>query len=299
MPNLNVNKITSLPVSFQGNRHVSQPQFKKATDTKPDTVEIKEKKEKREKAIKIFILGWIIKAAVTVVGLKLYRNNYINRAQKTFQEVFMRDNITKEETIEMLKRYKEIKKIKNKDEYMQKLFDEVKKNFGFKEGCLELKTFTNAERKDSAGYVQKLRHFVNINRDQENKQIFNSIHHEMRHKQQEYFIMNYCENPKEFIKNFPEVTLDEKEISDNFIKAILRDRPKWLEQFNLKKLDKNNVPEKYREYVEKLLKDLKTYEEATRVNGTWNKGYYENFLEVDARQAESKIAKLLGGFIPI
>ena len=176
MPNLNVNKITFQPVNFQGNRHVSQPQFKKAPDTKPDTVEIKEKKEKeekREKAIKIFILGWIIKAAVTVVGLKLDRNNYINRAQKTFQEVFMRDNITKEETIEMLKRYKEIKKIKDKDQYVQKLFEEVKKNFGFKEGCLELKTFTNAERKDSAGYVQKLRHFVNINRDQENKQIFN------------------------------------------------------------------------------------------------------------------------------
>lgn len=299
MPNLNVNKITFQPVNFRGNRHVDQPQFKKAPDVKPDTVEIKEKEEKREKAIKIFILGWIIKAAVTVVGLKLYRNNYVNRAQKTFQEVFMRDNITKEETIEMLKRYKEIKKIKNKDEYMQKLFEEVKKNYGFKDGCLELKTFTNAERKDSGGFVQKLSHFVNINKEQNNRHIFNSMHHEMKHKQQEYFMLNYSGDLKTYLKNVSQANLKDNSMSPEFIKAILRDRTKWLEQFNLKKLDKNNVPEKYREYVEKLLKDVKTYEEAVRTDGKWNKGYYENFLEVDAREAESKIAKLLGGIIPV
>ena len=37
----------------------------------------------------------------------------------------------------------------------------------------------------------------------------------------------------------------------------------------------------------------------TKVNGTEQINYYDNFLEVDARNAESKIAKLLGGFIPV
>ena len=65
------------------------------------------------------------------------------------------------------------------------------------------------------------------------------------------------------------------------------------------KLEKNKVPEKYKKYVEKLLKDVKTYKEVTKVNGTEQINYYNNFLEVDARNAESKIAKLLGGFIPV
>lgn len=299
MSGLNISQIQIQPISFKRNGAITHPNFKKTSESKPDTVEIKEKEKKSSNTKKLIIGGLILKVAATVIGLRLYRKNYINKAQKTFQEVFMRDNITKEETIEMLKRYKEIKKIKNKDEYMQKLFEEVKKNYGFKDGCLELKTFTNAERKDSGGFVQKLSHFVNINKEQNNRHIFNSMHHEMKHKQQEYFMLNYSGDLKTYLKNVSQANLKDNSMSPEFIKAILRDRTKWLEQFNLKKLDKNNVPEKYREYVEKLLKDVKTYEEAVRTDGKWNKGYYENFLEVDAREAESKIAKLLGGIIPV
>ena len=182
---------------------------------------------------------------------------------------------------------------------MQKLFEEVKKNYGFKDGCLELKTFTTAERKDVLGFVQKLKHFVNINKDADHKQLLKTMHHEMKHKQQEYFMMNYSGDVNTYVKNISHANITDKELNPEIIQDILGDNKKWLEQFNLKKLEKNKVPEKYKEYVEKLLKDVKTYKEVTKVNGTEQINYYNNFLEVDARNAESKIAKLLGGFIPV
>ena len=255
-------------------------------------------KNKTKKTL-LTIAGLALVTVAGIWGIRAYKNNYINRAQKTFQEVFMRDNITKEETIEMLKRYKEIQKIKDKDEYMQKLFEEVKKNYGFKDGCLELKTFTTAERKDVLGFVQKLKHFVNINKDADHKQLLKIMHHEMKHKQQEYFMMNYSGDVNTYLKNISHANITDKELNPEFIQDILGDNKKWLEQFNLKKLEKNKVPEKYKEYVEKLLKDVKTYKEVTKANGTEQINYYDNFLEVDARNAGSKIAKLLGGFIPV
>ena len=98
MSGLNINQIQVQPISFKGNGAVTHPNFKKTSESKPDTVEIKEKEKKSSNTKKLIIGGLILKVAATVIGLRLYRKNYINKAQKTFQEVFMRDNITKEET---------------------------------------------------------------------------------------------------------------------------------------------------------------------------------------------------------
>lgn len=54
--------------------------------------------------------------------------NEPSKAQKVFQEVFLREDITEKEALEMVKRYENIWKIEDKKEYIEALFKEVKKN---------------------------------------------------------------------------------------------------------------------------------------------------------------------------
>lgn len=265
-----------------------------------DTLELSEKKKKKLNFKKIFLIGLVLKIVTGVVGLKLYKANYIKRAQKTFQKVFMRDSISKDETVKMLQRYKEITKIKDKDEYIKALFDETKKNFGLENGCLELKTFTSQEHPNIGGFVNKGKPYININKDRKPHEIMDTMHHEMKHKQQEYMMMNYCGDFEEYICRIsPVKDMTKGDLSVEFLETMRKENPKWLEQFNLKELDKKNVPEKYKDYVENLLKDSKTYVEGIGDNGTVNKEYLNNFIEQDARTAGSKISKLLRWFIPI
>ena len=294
---LRINPISINPYSYNTNKNVSHPNFRGGADADNDVVEISRDK-KKNKALKVFLIGWGIKIIVGFAGIKLYKKHYINKAQETFKEVFMRDSISKEETIEMLKRYKNIKKIKDKDEYIKALFEETKKNYGFQDGNLELKFFDSKERPNTGGFVQKFKNQININKDRKPLEILNTMNHEMKHKQQEYFMMNYCGDAKTCVENFT-ANVHKGKLSNSFIKELLAENPNWLKQFNLKKLDKNNVPEKYREYTEHLLKDLKIYEESKIIDGKINKEYYDNFLEVDARNAGDKMRKLLSWFIPV
>lgn len=300
MSNFKINSTSVKPHFNNVNNKISYPNFKKTPESDNDKVEISsDKNDKKSKALKIFIMGFIIKAIIGVVGLKLYRKHYINKAQEVFKDVFKRDNISKEETIEILKRYKNIKKIKNKDEYINALFDETKKNYGFKEGSLKLKLYNSQEHPNTGGFVYKLEPYININRDRKYFEIIESMNHEMKHKQQEYFMMNYSNDKKTWIKNISKTKLSARDLNDKSVNNFLKEHPEWMKQFNLEKLDKNNVPEKYKEYVEHLLKDLKSYEEAKLIDGNFNKNYYDNFLEADARNAGEKMKKLLAWFIPV
>lgn len=296
MQNLKINPTPSSITQYRIKNNSSNPSFKKQPTENSKNLELSTKAENNNKTLLVFA-GLALVTLAGVLGTRAYRNNYINKAQKTFQEVFMRDSISKKETIEMLKRYKEISKIKNKEEYINELFKEVKKNYGFEKGCLELNIYSPKEKEFVAGSVKKLKHIVNINKERTPIEILNTMHHEMKHKQQEYFMMNYSGSLKEFIKNISPIPLNKKDLSKEYLEEMIKNNPKWLEQFNLRELDKNLVPEKYKEYVEKLLKDVKTYKEAEHVNGKINKEYYENFLEIDARNAGSKIEKLFNSFI--
>lgn len=128
----------------------------------------------------------------------------------------------------------------------------------------------------------------------------NTMHHEMKHKQQEYMMMNYCEDLEEYLCRInPAKDVKKGDLGTEFVEELKKEFPKWFEQFNLTELNKKNVPEKYTEYVEHLLKDAKTYRESGAEKGIINKEYFNNFLEQDARNAGFRIEKLLRWFIPV
>ena len=60
--------------------------------------------------------------------------NDIPSVQQTFKEVFLREELTEEETVQILNKYKELEKIKvtgSRKEYVNALFEIAKQNYGF------------------------------------------------------------------------------------------------------------------------------------------------------------------------
>ena len=72
---------------------------------------------------------------------------FINKTQKIFKKVFIRDDISREETVQILNHYKNIGKIKDKEKYIKALFNETKTNYGFAKGSLDIRLFLNIHLK--------------------------------------------------------------------------------------------------------------------------------------------------------
>ena len=86
-----------------------------------DTVQINqnnklEKSDNNKRNILLGIGATALTALGAVYGVRKFQAKNIKNVQKAFQETFMRDDITVEQTKEMLKRYKEIEKIKDREE---------------------------------------------------------------------------------------------------------------------------------------------------------------------------------------
>jgi len=228
--------------------------------------------------------------------LKLQEN--ISETQKTFNDVFLRNNITEKEASEMLNRYKEIEKLGvtgTKEEYIQAVFNEAKQNFGFADSKFKLKLCNGEVSKNgkTLGAAKRLGRYIEIDPAAKTEEIQGIIHHEMRHMKQNYFAANL--NSQEY-KNCLKKDVNEQ-LSKSELDEVLADcMNDILESFNLKAFSKSNVPPEYRDYAQKCLDAHKTYVDAHKDFDA----YYNNFLEIDARHAGSLIdtlfhRKALGG----
>ena len=104
-----------------------------------DTVELSAEKEIKNKQKEGLSTGakWAIGLATSaaavygcVVGHRMLTKPSIEKVAKNFSEIFRRD-VSKEEALKITERYKEIFKIKDKDEFIKKCFEQVKKDFGY------------------------------------------------------------------------------------------------------------------------------------------------------------------------
>lgn len=136
-----------------------------------------------------------------------------NKAQQYFSKMFSK-NLTGEETQQIIENYKKIMKIDKPEEFASRLFDEVKKNFGYKNKEIRLilvKTETIAdELKHPADggaaldevYV-KLSWLMKCQKRKisalKKKKLFDVLHHEFRHIKQNEFA--YRTEPDEFIES--------------------------------------------------------------------------------------------------
>jgi len=86
----------------------------------------------------LLTLGGI--AAPIGIGILIFKRKTpltLDEVQKYFSEIFKRD-LSKDETQTIIQRYQEIMKKDAPEEFCTKLFNEVKKNFGYKDTDLKL-----------------------------------------------------------------------------------------------------------------------------------------------------------------
>ena len=110
--------------------------------TAPDTVEISSKQKEKEgmpKSLKILlgIGGTGLAAYGALVTHRALSKPALDAIKKDLSEVFRR-NVADDELKGMLSSYKDIMKIKDKKEFCQKAFDQIKKDYGYKDLDIQL-----------------------------------------------------------------------------------------------------------------------------------------------------------------
>ncbi len=309
-----INKQNSVPVYTNAPVQAKSGHFERSPQT--DTVSLSNKQPMSKKTKIILTLGGIATAVIgAVLATKGYRSYKISNGlkqiekkflkiqenmpevQKTFNEVFLRNDITEKEALEILNRYKEVEKIAvtgTKEEYIQAVFNEAKQNFGFKDSKFKLKLVDGKVSKNgiTLGGALPLAQKVEISPNISLKNILGTMHHEMRHMKQHFYAVNY--DPQAYIFTLTTRNNNIEGLSKEELEEVLDDCLKDIrEGLNLKCFDRNNIPKEQIQYAQKCLEACKTYVDGhTDINA-----YYNNFKEVDARYAGGLIDKLFHGKI--
>ena len=134
-----------------------------------------------------------------VVTHRFIKRPNFDKVQKNFSEILGR-NLSESETNALINKYKEIAKIEKTDDFLQKLFEEVKKDYGFEDMDIKLvveklkdgsfKTFNKHHINGSAGAVNKeisiypKTHRETLVSDLRQK-AFGTMMHEMHHIRQD------------------------------------------------------------------------------------------------------------------
>lgn len=275
-----------------------------------DTVILSDKKTLSKQNKILLALGGI---ATTVLGavlaVKGYRSHQITKGiekieqkflkiqenmpevQKTFKEVFLRDDITEKEALEMLNRYKEVEKISvtgSKKEYIRAVYEEAKRNFGFANAKFELhfgKGQVSKNGKTLGGAANSCQ-YIMIDPSAKIEKIMGLVHHEMRHMKQNFYAVNY--DPQRYkislARNIEDIDITSKQ-REEILDETLNDIKKV---FNLETFSKTNIPKERINFAKQSLEGCETYVDA-HID---DEAYFKNIKEVDAYHIEELIDKL-------
>ena len=250
-----MNSVNGLNVNYYPNFKSSEVNKSVALPAqKPDTVEIsagKKKKEGMSTGMK-WLLGISGGAAVVYAGLVGHRaisRPTLEVLQKDFSEIFRR-NVSKEEIPEMLNGYRNILKIKNDKEFCEKAFEQVKKDYGYKDTDINLILDDSVNGILGGGWhtgscqfflyyknaIQKLNGGV-FNTDAK-RDFLSLLFHEFQHvKQTEYCVRT---NFEEYIKALTkESTINKNYI--NGLNAVLQNPLQIMQIAAQKKMTKDEV----------------------------------------------------------
>ncbi|MEI8377948.1 MAG: hypothetical protein WCF95_05360 [bacterium] len=116
------------------------------------------------------------------------KDNNIGFFQEKFKQIFRR-NFSKENSEQMLQKYKEIYQIEDKNEFIVKAFKQVKKDYGYETLDLELKTHDSPAQvgttKASGAYYPD---FIFISSNSEKENILGRLAHEFNHIRQDEYV---------------------------------------------------------------------------------------------------------------
>lgn len=323
---MGINHISNIQIG-QNNSNISQNKigkncsFKGNFNNNADSVELSNSHLKLSKTQKILIgvtsglallAGCIFGSKKLITANKLKKLeakfeellNDIPKTQKEFKNIFRRADITEEETVNMLNRYKELEQMRikgkvSKENYIKQMFDTALSNFGLSESGIKLNI--KALNGNIAGHWDPMRHEIAIDPRYKIDSIINIIHHEFRHaKQAEAIAKNLSE--KEYLellklnlyenstigkkyKTYEEYLKDiwTKDFEEDIIESKIRPA---IRKF---KNTKSVAPANDLQYAQAMITSLSGKEIFNNFGNYWR-----SIHERDARYAGTKISKLLG-----
>ena len=216
-------------------------------------------------------------------GFSFANKQRLLNLQEIFRNVFLNNDISVGEAKIMADRYKQLEKIKDKDEYIKAVFEEAKSNFGFGSANIKLKIKEPDEMQGAFGTSDNAFCYVCINKDTPRSHIINTIHHEFRHMKQNQ--MAYSYSPQKYMDA---INKKIEIISNGKVQNKWQNLNKfkaWIDS----NLNGSKLSEVNEEFAKKVLLAISTYKPASQ-----NYDVYRNsFVESDARKAGSEIEFIL------
>ena len=251
-----------------------------------DTVELSAEKEIKNKQKEGLSTGakWAIGVAGTVaLGIATHKFIPPMRMQNRVQRIFL-ENFSKEEAKAIQKKYSDILKIQDKDEFIDKLFKELKKDYKLDNIPIRLdKTFKSGTK---SGDKTAAAHFlpthekgfleIGIDRTHSNESLLKSLTHEFRHAKQDLYQYQTSLNKKELIKIYEERikdTLSSKELTKINVSEEAENLVRECENF-YKKIGINRI-EKINPNWEWGRKSLESYKTYANRDGAYETVFYE------------------------
>ncbi len=243
---------------------------------------------------------WALGLGATVLaGIAAHKFIPPMRVQSRVQRIFLED-FTKEEAKAIQKKYQDILKISDKEEFLDKLFIELKKDYKLDDIPIKLdKNFKSGEKIND---LKAGAHFfpdhsepylsLGVDRTFDNNQLLRHMTHELRHAKQDLLkyqvstrddlISMYKDRLKNFAKSEKENWNQEK-IDEN-AQVMADEIINFYKKLNIQKLDKND---RNYELGRQILDSYRTY-----ANQSANV-YRSTLYETDAKNTEKIMERLV------
>ena len=299
----NANRFTP---NFRGDSvGVTSPQTSVNYTTPPDTVEISagnkineaSTQEKQKTGMSTLAKVGIAIGGTALAGILAHKFIPPMRVQSRVQRIFLED-FTKEEAKAIQKKYQDILKISDKDEFIDKLFAELKKDYKLDNIPIKLdKTYKSGEK---SGAIVGAAHFlphhdkgfweVGIDRKFSNEDILKHLTHELKHAKQDliqYQVANrddLISVHKDRIKDiFRGESWCQKKIDENATEMV-DEIIKFYEKIGVKKIDSTD---RNYDWGRKILNSYRTYANKSQ------EAYHTTFYETDAKSTERLMDKMV------
>lgn len=255
---------------------------------KQDTVQISAEKEIKTNKKEGLSAGarWAIGIAGTVaLGIAAHKFIPPMRMQNRVQRIFL-ENFSKEEAKAIQKKYNDILKIQDKDEFIDKLFKELKKDYKLDNIPIRLdKTFKAGEK---SGEIVAGAHFmphhekgfleIGVDKTHSNESLLKSLTHEFRHAKQDLYNYQTSLDKKELISIYEKrirntlTPEDLKKLDDvpKEAEILAEELEKFYHKLGINRIDKTNPNWAW---GRKSLDSFKTY--ANKSQEAYNTAFYE------------------------
>ena len=310
----NPNNINDTLYAYQSNRTVGTSTIQQvpktnytssvSLDTPPDTFElsseskIRGKSENNKNKSMSTGLKWLLgTAGVVAAGFAAHKFVPPMLVKSRVEKIFLRD-FSKDEAKAIQKKYQDILKIKNKNEAVDKMFEELKKDYKIDDLTIKVdKTFKSGKKE---GEITAAAHtlpyydkgFIEVGVDMQNfdlPELFKHITHELRHIKQ-HKLSFQTSTKEDYIRIMTErckaVFPDKSEVTcKNWAEEESKDFNNFFVSHNVKKISKDD---KNYEWGRKILESQKIY-----ANGSKENYHSHAFYETDAKATEILMNKMI------